>query len=52
MEELRASGVETSGPKPFSQGDSKAFASQLDRFLSQAKKSDRPSETTETPRET
>lgn len=38
MEELRASGVETGGPKPFNQGDSKAFASQLDRFLTQTNK--------------
>jgi uncharacterized protein YaiI (UPF0178 family) len=40
MEELRASGVETGGPKPFAQAESKAFASQLDRFLTQRKKGD------------
>lgn len=33
MEELRASGVETSGPSTFSAADRKAFAAQLDRFL-------------------
>ena len=34
MDTLRSSGVETGGPSTFSQGDRKAFASQLDRFLS------------------
>lgn len=33
MEELRASGVETSGPNTFSAADRKAFAAQLDKFL-------------------
>jgi len=33
MEELRASGVETSGPSAFSTSDRKAFAAQLDKFL-------------------
>jgi uncharacterized protein YaiI (UPF0178 family) len=33
MEELRASGLETSGPGVFNQSDRQAFASQLDRFL-------------------
>ena len=33
MEELRASGVETSGPNAFSASDRKAFAAQLDKFL-------------------
>lgn len=33
MEELRASGVETSGPSTFSTADRKAFAAQLDKFL-------------------
>ena len=33
MDTLRSSGVETGGPSSFSQGDRKAFASQLDRFL-------------------
>lgn len=33
MEGLRGSGVETGGPPSFSQGDRKAFANQLDRFL-------------------
>ncbi len=42
LEELRAGGVETGGPKPFAQGDSKAFASQLDRFLAQVKKAPEP----------
>ena len=34
MDQLRASGVETSGPAPWSQRDSRAFANQLDRLLS------------------
>ena len=34
MDQLRASGVETSGPAPWSPGDSHAFANQLDRILS------------------
>jgi uncharacterized protein len=33
MEDLRASGVETSGPNAFSVADRKAFAAELDRFL-------------------
>jgi len=33
MEELRASGVETTGPNTFNAADRKAFAAQLDRFL-------------------
>ncbi len=33
MEELRASGVETSGPSAFNASDRKAFAAQLDKFL-------------------
>lgn len=33
MEELRASGVETSGPSVFNAADRKAFAAQLDKFL-------------------
>lgn len=33
MDELRASGVETGGPSPFSQADRQAFANQLNRFL-------------------
>ena len=34
MDQLRASGVETGGPAPWSQSDSHAFANQLDRILS------------------
>jgi uncharacterized protein len=34
MDGLRASGVETGGPAPWSRGDSRAFANQLDRLLS------------------
>jgi len=34
MAGLRASGVETGGPAPWTQGDSRAFANQLDRLLS------------------
>ncbi|MBF0276671.1 MAG: YaiI/YqxD family protein [SAR324 cluster bacterium] len=33
MAELRESGVDTGGPKAFSQKDQQAFANQLDRFL-------------------
>lgn len=34
MDQLRATGVETGGPAPWSQSDSHAFANQLDRILS------------------
>jgi hypothetical protein len=34
MDVLRSSGVETGGPAMLSQGDRKAFANRLDRFLS------------------
>ncbi len=33
MDNLRASGVQTGGPPPMSQSESKAFAGHLDRFL-------------------
>ena len=33
LDELRGSGVQTSGPAPLDQGDRKRFADQLDRFL-------------------
>lgn len=33
MEELRANGIETSGPSAFNLADRQLFASQLDRFL-------------------
>ena len=33
LDELRSGGVETGGPRPFSQRDTEAFANQLDRFL-------------------
>ena len=33
MEQLRSSGLETAGPKPFDQKDAQAFANQLDRTL-------------------
>ena len=35
MDELRASGVDTGGPRPFNHGDRQAFAKQLDRLLAQ-----------------
>jgi uncharacterized protein YaiI (UPF0178 family) len=38
MDTLRSSGVDTGGPASFSQGDRKAFASQLDRFLAKNRK--------------
>ena len=34
MDTLRSSGIDTGGPPALSQGDRKAFANQLDRFLS------------------
>lgn len=34
LDELRSAGVETGGPSSFNKGDRKAFANQLDRFLS------------------
>jgi uncharacterized protein YaiI (UPF0178 family) len=40
MDQLRASGVETGGPAPWSQSDSHAFANQLDRLLSAHAKAD------------
>jgi uncharacterized protein len=39
MAELRAGGLETGGPAPWTQGDSRAFANQLDRLLSARGKS-------------
>jgi uncharacterized protein YaiI (UPF0178 family) len=41
MDQLRASGVETGGPAPWRQGDTRAFANQLDRLLSARGKPDR-----------
>ena len=38
LEELRQSGVETSGPSPFSPRDRQAFANHLDRLLTQSGK--------------
>ena len=38
MDTLRSSGVETGGPASLSQNDRKAFASQLDRFLTRNRK--------------
>lgn len=35
MESLRSSGVDTGGPPPLNQNDRKAFADQLDKFISQ-----------------
>ncbi len=39
MDELRSSGIDTGGPPTLSQNDRQAFANQLDRFLTQAKRS-------------
>jgi uncharacterized protein YaiI (UPF0178 family) len=36
MADIRPSGVNTGGPTTFIPADSKTFASQMDRFLSQA----------------
>lgn len=33
MDELRSSGVETGGPAPFGQSDTRNFSNQLDRYL-------------------
>lgn len=38
LDQLRDSGVETGGPAPFSQADTRAFAKELDRFLMQHNK--------------
>ena len=38
MEQLRAAGMETSGPKPFSQKDVQSFSNQLDRLLTKLMK--------------
>jgi uncharacterized protein YaiI (UPF0178 family) len=40
MDQLRATGIETGGPAPWSQSDSHAFANQLDRILSAPGESD------------
>lgn len=37
MDTLRGSGIDTGGPPPLNQGDRKAFANQLDRWLAQQK---------------
>lgn len=39
MAELRAGGLETGGPPPWSRGDTRAFANQLDRLLAAHAKS-------------
>ncbi|MCG5074726.1 YaiI/YqxD family protein [Paraburkholderia tagetis] len=41
MDQLRSAGIDTGGPAPFSARDSKAFASQLDRFLARHRTSPR-----------
>lgn len=38
LDELRSTGLETGGPKPYSQKDKQNFANQLDRFLTQVTK--------------
>jgi uncharacterized protein YaiI (UPF0178 family) len=38
MDDLRSSGVDTGGPAAFSQGDIRAFANQLDRYLARLRK--------------
>jgi len=45
MDTLRSSGIDTGGPPALNQGDRKAFANQLDRFLSKharSSQSDQP----------
>lgn len=39
MESLRSSGIQTGGPAAFNQSDRQAFANQLDRILTQRRKS-------------
>ncbi|MFK8069149.1 MAG: YaiI/YqxD family protein [Gammaproteobacteria bacterium] len=39
METMRSSGIETGGPPAFNQNDRQAFANQLDKILTQHKKS-------------
>ena len=41
METMRASGLETGGPPPFSNADRKAFADQLDRLVARWDQGDR-----------
>ncbi|VVE15130.1 YaiI/YqxD family protein [Pandoraea aquatica] len=41
MDQLRAAGIETGGPAPFSPRDSKVFAGELDRFLARQRKAPR-----------
>jgi len=42
MDSLRSSGIDTGGPPALNQGDRKAFANQLDKFLSKHAKNSRP----------
>ena len=42
MEDLRATGVETEGPKPYGQKEKQAFASSLDRVLTRSLREKRP----------
>jgi uncharacterized protein YaiI (UPF0178 family) len=42
MDTLRSSGIDTGGPPALNQGDRKAFANQLDRFLSKYARSLQP----------
>lgn len=41
MDELRGSGVDTGGPPAFSSRDQKAFADQLDRFLTRQQRTEK-----------
>jgi len=41
MDTLRSSGIDTGGPPALNQGDRKAFANQLDRFLSKHARADK-----------
>jgi uncharacterized protein YaiI (UPF0178 family) len=41
MEELRSGGVDTGGPAPFNQADSRNFANQLDRHLAKLRAAQR-----------
>jgi uncharacterized protein len=40
LNELRSSGIDTGGPSPFGQSDRQAFANQLDRFLTEYRKTE------------
>jgi len=42
MQDLRDNGVQTSGPAPFTDKDSRAFANQLDRLITRVQRQSKP----------